>query len=124
MSSLQLSHVASPRECDVRQIRIPDATPAATKDATTVPSGPSVRALARDRLLRHESDKAPLSVATQLRRAIDRCCNARGDDDVNRAALISESSALPVDGQRDMQQHFDQEAERWERALKPPGVPR
>ena len=50
--------------------------------------------------------------------AINQCCNARGDDDANRAALIAECSALDAAGQADMLAHFNAEAERWERACR------
>ncbi len=111
-----LSHVASPRECDTRQKLFSRATAYATARATTPPKPASVRDLARDNLARQERDKALRNVATRLRQAIDRCCEARGDDEANRAALIAECGALPTVGQDDMRQHFESEADRWERA--------
>ena len=50
--------------------------------------------------------------------AITRCCNARGDNDANGAALIAECSALDATGQADMLEHFHVEADRWERACR------
>ncbi len=48
--------------------------------------------------------------------AINRCCDARGDDDGNRAALILECLALPAWEQRELRDHFNEEAARWEGA--------
>lgn len=56
--------------------------------------------------------QADESVRTALIKAINRCCDARGDDDANRAALISECSLLPPAGQVDMCDHFTREEER------------
>lgn len=109
-----LSHVASPRECDTRhRVRI-SATDCATSSATTLVPRPSVRELARDSLGRQGRDKATQTRATSLRQSIERCCDLRGDDEANRAALIVECLALPMAGQEDVQEHFEQEAERWE----------
>jgi hypothetical protein len=117
MSALrQLSHVASPRECDTRHTVPPVATSRATAAATTPRKPASVRDLARDTLARQQRDKGPEWHATRLRQAIDRCCDARGDDDGNRAALIEECAQLPPAGQDDMREHFEQQAERWESA--------
>jgi hypothetical protein len=113
MTATDLSHVASPRECDTRQTRCLDATEGATGNATTRAQRPSIRQLARDTLVRHGRDKELERRATALRQAIDRCCDARGDDDVNRAALIQECSQLPPDGQADMLEHFQLEAIRF-----------
>ena len=46
-------------------------------------------------------------------KASTRCCDARGDDDENRAALIRECGALPPDAQADMLEHFQREAIRF-----------
>lgn len=55
--------------------------------------------------------------ATPLQRAladaIDRCCDARGDDDRNRQALHRECMGLSAHGQADMLAHFTLEAARW-----------
>jgi hypothetical protein len=118
MSLAALSHVASHRECDTRQTSPEDATARATAGETDPVPRPSLRELARDNLLRLRRHKAVHSRATALRNSIILCCDLRGDDDVNRAALIAECLALPLAGQEDMQQHFEREAERWERACK------
>ena len=108
-----VSHVASPRECDTRQPDRPNATSAATVHATTPRGRPSIRDLARDTLLRHGCDKEGERRATALRQCIERCCDARGDDDENRTALIRECGALPPDAQADMLEHFQLEAIRF-----------
>lgn len=54
--------------------------------------------------------------STTLINAINACCDARGDDDWNRAALIAEGSCLPAAEQHDLQQHFEHEARAWRRA--------
>ena len=113
MTATNLSHVASPRECDTRQPNRPGATKGATVRATSPGGRPSIRDLARDTLLRHGCDKEGERRATALRQSIDRCCDARGDDDENRAALICECSALPPDAQADMVEHFQREAIRF-----------
>ena len=109
----RLSHVASPRECDTRQTRCLDATEDATGNATTGWQPPSIRQLARDTLVRQGRDKELERRATALRQAIDRCCDARGDDAANRVGLIQECSQLPLDGQADMLEHFQREAIRF-----------
>jgi hypothetical protein len=113
MTATNLSHVASPRECDTRQTHSPHATPDATSLATTTAQPASIRALARDTLLRHGRDKELERRATALRQAINRCCDVRGDDHENRAALIRECCTLPPDGQADMTEHFEREAIRF-----------
>ena len=50
--------------------------------------------------------------------AINRCCDARGDDSANRAALILECTALPAWEQRELRDHFNEEAARWKRASR------
>ena len=109
----QVSHVASPRECDTRQTRSVDATQRATSTATTTAPPPSIRVLARDALLRHGRDKEVERRATALRQSIERCCDARGDDGENRAALIRECGELPPDAQADLLEHFQREAIRF-----------
>ena len=110
MSATDLSHVASPRECDTRQTRSLDATDSATGNATTGAQPPSIRQLARDTLMRQGRDKELERRATALRQAIDSCCDARGDDELNRAGLIRECGELTPDGQADMLEHFQREA--------------
>jgi len=63
--------------------------------------------------VRHGRDKTVESRATALRQSIERCCDARGDDDENRAALIRECGELPPDAQADMLEHFQREAIRF-----------
>ena len=109
MTDAKLSHVASPRGCDTRQTRSLHATRAATGIATTTACPASIRQLARDTLMRHGRDKELERRATALRHAIDRCCDARGDDELNRVGLIKECSQLPPDGQADMLEHFERE---------------
>lgn len=114
-----LSHVASPRECDTRQTPADcpgGATSGETGAATTPRKPASVRDLARDTLMRQQRDKVVARLATTLRDSINRCCDARDDDERNRAALIAECMSLPPSGQADMQEHFEYEALRWERA--------
>ena len=109
----QVSHVASPRECDTRHLYRQTATNGATAHATTPHGRPSIRDLARDTLLRHQRDKDVQRRATALRQSIERCCDARGDDDENRAVLIRECGELPPDAQADMLEHFQREAIRF-----------
>lgn len=51
-----------------------------------------------------------------LMQAIHRCCDARGDDDGNRAALILECMALAAWEQRELVEHFNAEADRFSSA--------
>lgn len=48
--------------------------------------------------------------------SINRCCDARGDDDSNRAGLIADCKTLTLPEVKNLTQHFDQEAARWLRA--------
>ena len=48
--------------------------------------------------------------------AIDRCCDMRGDDDRNRAGLIAEASDFTPEQQRDLTEHFDEQAGIWQTA--------
>ena len=57
-----------------------------------------------------ESEKT-LTVA--LVESINHCCEARGDDDANRAALIEECCQLTLHEQADMREHFEREAANW-----------
>lgn len=56
---------------------------------------------------------ALLSLPAELARAIHRCCDVRGDDDGNRAALILECMVLPAWEQRELVAHFNHEADRF-----------
>jgi len=55
-----------------------------------------------------------LRLPDALMQAIHRCCDARGDDTGNRAALILECTALPAWEQRELTDYFTEQAERWE----------
>ena len=117
----RLSHVALPRECDTRQTPAGSATGAIgceTVNATTPRKPASMRDLARDTLMRQQRDNVVARLATGLRDSINRCCDARGDDARNRAALIAECMRLLPSGQADMKEHFEQEAARWECAAR------
>lgn len=59
-----------------------------------------------------------LRLPEALMGAITRCCAARGDDDANRAALILECLALPAWEQRELLQHFTEQAEMFEAAVR------
>lgn len=48
--------------------------------------------------------------------AINRCCDARGDDSANRAALILDCTVKAALEQRELRDHFNEEAALWERA--------
>jgi hypothetical protein len=54
----------------------------------------------------------------ELVKAINACCDARGDDDANRAGLIAECSALTTAGQADMREHFEQQTAIWRGAAR------
>ena len=61
-------------------------------------------------------------LGTALVQAIHRCCDARGDEPENRAALLEECADLLPEQQADLLAHFSIEAIRWEataRGLKP-----
>jgi hypothetical protein len=47
--------------------------------------------------------------------AIGKCCDVRGDDDTNRAALLADAAELPVHLQADLLAHFTVEAARYGR---------
>jgi hypothetical protein len=57
-------------------------------------------------------------VSAGLANAIARCCDVRGDDEANRAALLAESENLDEDMQAEMQQHFEDQARMWRRAIR------
>lgn len=48
--------------------------------------------------------------------AIDRCCALRGDEDSHRRVLADECLALPERNQRELIEHFEEQARIWERA--------
>ena len=50
------------------------------------------------------------SQAAVLIESIHRCCDFRGDDDQNRAALIVESASCPPHLMADLIDHFEQQA--------------
>lgn len=52
-------------------------------------------------------------LTAQLIEAVNRACDARGDDDAHRAALIEECAAQPLAMQADLLAHFVIEAARW-----------
>jgi len=52
-----------------------------------------------------------LRLTSSLVEAIHRCCDARGDDTSNRAALLFECVALPAWEQRELRDHFNQQAD-------------
>ena len=110
-----LSRVASPRECDMRQLSA-DATHSATDDAKSAALPGSLRELARDTLMRHQRDKVVARATLTLVVSINRCCDARGDDNANRVALIAECEPLPPAQQAEWREHFDTVADRYEAA--------
>ena len=57
--------------------------------------------------VRNAEDQADALVAS-----INRCCDARGDDGDNRAALIAESAGYAPHEMADLIEHFDGEANR------------
>lgn len=52
------------------------------------------------------------ALSRDLIASINRCCDVRGDDDANRAALISESAQVELRLLADLREHFDQETVR------------
>lgn len=57
-------------------------------------------------------------VTAALVAAIHRTCDARGDDDRNRRALVDECSRMTPEAQADLLAHFTVEAARWEAACR------
>lgn len=53
-------------------------------------------------------------LAAALAAAINRTCDARGDDGRNRAGLLTECAQLTPEAQADLLAHFTIEAARWE----------
>lgn len=58
------------------------------------------------------SEKQATALAVALAAAINRCCDARGDDDANRAALLQECAGQSPEHQADLLAHFTIEAAR------------
>ena len=71
----------------------------------------SLRNLIRERKpeLLH-SVRAAEELAAALIASINRCCDARGDDAANRAALVAESASCPPHLMADLIEHFEQQA--------------
>jgi hypothetical protein len=133
-ASARQQPASEPRE-SLRCSATADATgtqlPSCTTPATGTPG--ATRVAARPRAgtsTRTEELPAELHVAfaspcnTQLRApritsalvgAIHRTCDARGDDDANRAALIADAVALSIDMQADLLAHFTVETARYAR---------
>lgn len=57
--------------------------------------------------------EASIHLGAQLTAAIHECCDLRGDDDMNRAALIREAGGMDMPAQADLLEHFREEALRW-----------
>lgn len=74
----------------------------------------------RQAIREHRTELLALLAGTPatLVNAINRCCDVRGDDDANRAALIAECSALTAPEQADMREHFELQAAIWRRAAR------
>ena len=51
----------------------------------------------------------------KLIEAINRCCAVRGDTDANIAGLIAEARDFTVEAQRDLTEHFNEQAAIWRR---------
>lgn len=52
-------------------------------------------------------------VNRRLVKAINHCCEARGDGELNRASLVAESADLPQAEQIDLAEHFAEQAALW-----------
>jgi hypothetical protein len=63
--------------------------------------------------------RASRQTALDLIAAVNRCCDVRGDDDGNRAALIADCKLLAPHEQADMLEHFDGETRRYTRQSGP-----
>jgi hypothetical protein len=63
-----------------------------------------------------EQVKAVSLTTAALIAAIHAACDARGDDDANRRALVEEGSALSPEAQADVTQHFCEVTRLWRRA--------
>jgi len=78
---------------------------------------PALRALIKEnKWVLLAAAKEAAAVTSALVQAIHRACDVRGDSDTNREALIQECTALPRAQQAEMQEHFNSEATRWEKA--------
>ena len=83
-------------------------------DATTAPTLRAVFDVLRGAGAREcNTQRRNSAVAEALADAINRACDARGDDAATRAGLLAECAALPPEGQADMLAHFTIEAARW-----------
>ena len=89
------------------------AAPGATVGATELRSCVSLGNATRNSALTAHR------ITTQLVDAVSRACEIRGDGEVNRrgGGLIAECSALPLDGQADMRDHFNGVARLWRAAI-------
>jgi hypothetical protein len=57
-----------------------------------------------------------LATRAVLRELIERCCDVRGDDAANRAALLLDCESLDAAQRADLCRHFSEQAEVWRRA--------
>jgi hypothetical protein len=105
-----LNGSANPVELSVRNLALDDDTVRLVHRLTSTDTGLIASPGA--------TDKADSSQRSALIEAINRCCDARGDDVTNRAGLIAECTSLAPDGQADMREHFEAEAKRCERPLR------
>lgn len=119
-NSGQKLHVAFAKACNTQLGGLMAHRAAARLIATSVanPAKRLIQGPPISQLAALASSDATRAGNFRMASAINRCCNARGDDDANRAALIAECSALDAAGQADMLEHFNAEAERWERACR------
>jgi hypothetical protein len=62
---------------------------------------------------RNTAPDATARLVAALVQAVNRTCDARGDDSANRAELIADALALPVELQADLLAHFTVEAARY-----------
>ena len=63
--------------------------------------------------------RAAHQTALDLIAAVNRCCDARGDDEGNRAALISDCKLLGPHEQAEILEHFNDETRRFMRQSGP-----
>ena len=61
------------------------------------------------------SEDYPAARKAALVIAIEACCDARGDDDANRAGLLADAALMNPAEQRDMTEHFSEQAAIWRR---------
>jgi hypothetical protein len=81
---------------------------AANDGATTISQLAGLATLAGG--FNHQSDEL---LTARLLAAIHRCCDARGDEPTDRAALLAACADLPPEQQADLLAHFSIEAVRW-----------